>query len=1290
MSQNPKDFSSISIAVASPEEILSWSYGEVVKPETINYRTQKAERGGLFCEKIFGPTKNWECYCGKYKGVRYKGIVCEKCGVEVTRNIVRRERMGHIKLAVPVSHIWYLKTTPSRLGLILDISTKQLEQVIYFASYIVTSVDDSERKIIEKELTDEYVNYKKQIKLDYENELSELQKATGKPDKKAKEKIDKEFDEKLVNLEKKQSEVKAALLNLHVGRVISEIEYRDMSMKFGHVFTAESGAAAIRDIISRINIDKFIEERTEELKTFTGQKYKKTLKRLQLIVSLKKANIRPEWMVMTVLPVLPPDLRPMVQLDGGRYAASDLNDLYRRVINRNNRLKRLLEIDAPDVICRNEKRMLQESVDMLLNIEARKGKDGSFQGGKKKLRSLSDMLKGKQGRFRQNLLGKRVDYSGRSVIVVGPELELHQCGLPKEMAMKLFRPFVIGKLIEKEYAYNIKSAEKIIQSGDRIVWDLLEDVTKNHYVLLNRAPTLHRLGIQAFQPVLIEGRSIRLHPLVCSAFNADFDGDQMGVHVPLSKNAQYEAKELMLASKNLLKPAAGKPVINPSQEIVLGCYYMTIERDTNKERIQYFGNFDSLKTAYDLGQVGLHEKIKYRFRGNLIETTTGRAIFNEEVVPEGIEYKNIIMRDDDLSDLLSEILEKIGPEVTAVTADKLKKIGFLYATVSGLSLSQGDMNVPEVKEEIMKGAEDKVRLIGNMYYKGYITARERYMMIINVWQEARGTLTKAVKAVFSKENPFYIMQDSGARGNWGQISQICGMKGVVAGTTGKLLELPVRSSFKEGFSILEYFIASHSGRKGKADTALKTAEAGYLTRKLVDSVQNVIVKEKDCGQTNARLITKAHSEKIGESFESRIFGRTIAQDLVDKKGEVIFKKGTQVNIEVLAWIKENELDELNIYSVLDCATPNGVCQKCYGLDLGSNKIADIGTPVGIIAAQSIGEPGTQLTMRTFHTGGVASSDAGDITEGLPRVQELFEAHTPKSKALLSEVSGVVSEIKRNKGTLTIVITGDTYEEKNYPIYGTLHAVVKKGDKIRNKQVIAKSDVEKITIKSEFEGEVVEVNSDYVLIKASEIAEKEYTMPSYTHILVAKGDRIEKGDQLTYGHCSPKELFDYKGIRFLQDYLMHEVQSIYSSQGQTINDKHFEIIIKQLFSKIRVVNAGDTELIPGAVVSIYEFDEWNKQMEQQKKKKAYGERLYLGLTKVALNTESWLSAASFQETIRCLVDASVQRKVDNLEGLKENVIIGRLIPAGRVYRQRVGLESQQNEKEVSENVDLGIS
>ncbi len=1264
-------FDAVALSIASPEDMLAWSRGEVTKAETVNYRTQRAEPDGLFCERIFGPTKNFQCFCGKYKGVRYSGVVCEKCGVEVTRSIVRRERMGHINLAVPVTHIWFLRSSPSRIGLLLDLPIKTLEQIVYFAAYIVITVDDESKKEAEKEMAAAMEARRNQIKREFEDAKKKMQES--KASKAQMEALEAEVAEKYDSLKQNHKDALDDLKNLRIGGVLSELKFREMNMKFGHVFRAGTGAESLREIIGSVELTALLDQINKEREQSSGQKLKKIMKRLKLISSFMQASIKPEWVILTRLPIIPPDLRPMVQLDGGRFAASDLNDLYRRVINRNNRLKKLMSIGAPEVICRNEKRMLQESVDTLLNNSARAGKTLFTAGDRRKLRSLSDMLKGKQGRFRQNLLGKRVDYSGRSVIVVGPHLKLNQCGLPKEMAMKLFKPFVIGRIIRDELAHNVKAAERLVQDSAKEVWDILEEVIQNKYVLLNRAPTLHRLGIQAFQPLLVEGLAIQLHPLVCAAFNADFDGDQMAVHVPLSEKAQLEAASLMSATQNVLKPSAGEPIINPIQDMVLGCYFLTRTHDGKKGHGMTFANPEEAIMAYDHGIVSLQAKIKVRvsFNGEepkIVETSVGRLKF-QEVVPPRLGFINATMKKKNLSDLISRSLELLGREETVALADRIKNIGFDFVTVSGISISASDIRVPPERQKLLDEANEKIRKINNFYWKGLVTADERYSHAIRIWSQTKNEVTNAMIQEFQRyeENDITYVIDSGARGNWGQVTQLAGMKGLVADPSGHTIELPIQSNLKEGFSVLEYFTATHGGRKGKSDTALKTAEAGYLTRRLVDAVQDVIIREEDCGAEQGHLITRADSDKIGEKFESRLFGRSLAMDL-QVGNKTIAKRDDEIDTELLAVIDKNKLDDIRVRSIMTCKTRGGICVKCYGRDLSNNKTVQIGTPVGIIAAQSIGEPGTQLTMRTFHMGGVA--EGADITQGLTRVEELFEARSPRTPATLSDIAGRV-KVSHGGGKTVVHIVAEEPGEDTYYVPSGYQVTVKKGEEVAERAVLAKSLSDKSTIKVTISGKVSLIERGIVKVRHAEIQERSYEFGPRESLLVKTAAVMEAGQAFNVGHFNLQELLEKKGAYAVQNYIVQEVQHIYASQGQTINDKHLEIIVKKMFSKVRIIDAGDTKFLPGETADMGEMQFENDRVRRDVKngKEATYEQLLLGITRVALATDSWLAGASFQETIRVLVEAATTRRIDMLQGLKENVIIGRLIPTGEVYRKR---------------------
>ncbi len=1184
------DFNSVKLGIASPEDILEWSRGEVIKPETINYRTQRYERDGLFCEKIFGPSKDWECYCGKYKRIRYKGIVCDKCGVEVTRSIVRRERMGHIKLAVPVSHIWFLRGVPSKIGLALGVGVQKLERVIYFSSYIVLDVDEEERKKALIQLEQEFKNKQKELNKNFVTGTEEAQ-------------------EKQEELKEIYRSSKDELKKLKKLQIISEVEYFNLSTKYAQVFSAGIGAEAVRTILEKMDVDKEVAKLKKSLANNEPQDRKKNFKRLKMMQEILAANMKMEWMLPTVIPVIPPDLRPMVALDGGRFATSDLNDLYRRIINRNNRLKKLIEIGAPEVITRNEKRMLQEAVDALFDNSSRRGQVSvaASTGQKRALRSLADTLKGKQGRFRQNLLGKRVDYSGRSVIVVGPNLKLNQCGIPKKMALELYKPFIINKLIERELAYNVRSAGKMVENESEEAYDILDEIISHHYVMLNRAPTLHRLSIQAFQPVLIEGKAIQIHPMVCSAFNADFDGDQMAVHVPLTDKARWECENLMLSSKNLLKPASGDPITIPTLDMVLGCYYITHIIAGKKGEGKIFTDFNEAILSADLGYTDIHAKIKVAYQGKLLETSVGRIQLNA-IVPKEISFVNKEMNKKELKLLVARILEQLGKEATAQFVDKIKDLGFQSVTRSGISWGMDDLIVPQKKKAIMNQAEKEIEIVKKQYNMGFLTEEERKSKVIEIWSEVKNKITDAVRSSMDKEGPVYSMVYSKARGSESVVVQMSGMKGLMAGPTGETIELPIKSSFKEGLNVLEYFISTHGARKGMADTALRTATAGYLTRRLVDVSQDVVIREEDCGDKEGAYIYKEDSDKIGESFATRIIGRFVMDDITHPKtGEVIVEKGKMISKEQGELIEKLKIEKLKIRSVITCKTARGLCQKCYGSDLGRGSLVEIGQAVGIVAAQAIGEPGTQLTMRTFHIGGIAGSD---ITQGLPRVEEIFEARPPKGESLISEVTGKVVAIEKS-----------------------------------NKNIIIKIEAED-----------------------KEKTIKEYKVPAGATLKVTEGELIGKGSQLSEGHIDLKKLYKSMGWEAVSRYIIQEIQEVYASQGENINDKHIEIIIRQMFSRVLILQSGDSDLLVGDIMEVDEFNEANKKIEKSGGKKAQGENLLLGITKVALSTESFLSAASFQETARVLINAAVQGKEDRLQGLKENVIIGKLIPAGTGYKK----------------------
>ena len=1191
-----EDFDAIQLKLASPEEILKWSHGEVTKPETINYRTQRMEKDGLFCERIFGPEKDWECYCGKYKRIRYKGIVCDRCGVEVTRSSVRRERMGHIKLAVPVSHIWFLRGVPSKMGLFFDMSFQNLEKIVYFGAYIVTRVDEKGKIEVLKDIEKEY-----NIKL--------------------KDSKDKEEKNSLKLIKNRTTE---EVKKLHKNQILSEIVYQNLSMKYGHIFEAGTGAQTLRDMVKEIDLDKEDKDLKEKIKKIPRAQRRKVLRRLRLIKRMQNSGIRPEWMFLTQLPVMPPDLRPMVQLDGGRFATSDVNDLYRRVINRNNRLKKLVELNAPEVICRNEKRMLQEAVDALIDNSARRGQGAvvASTGQRRQLKSLADMLKGKQGRFRQNLLGKRVDYSGRSVIVVGPELKLNQCGIPKKMALELFKPFVIRKLIENELTYNVRGAGRLIDEGIDEVWAILEEVIQDRYVLLNRAPTLHRLGVQAFKPLLIEGYAIQIHPMVCLAFNADFDGDQMAVHVPLSEDACKEAREIMLSSKNLFKPATGDSVVIPTQDIVLGCYFMTKILKGVKGEGKIFADSEEAILTYQFGEIDLRAKIKLSLNNKLVDTCVGRVLFND-ILPPDFEFVNEELNKRRLGALISDLIEKCGQKVAAETLDKIKDLGFYFVTKSGISISLDDLIVSKDKPKLISEAERKEDKIRKEYQEGLLTEQERRVRIIEIWDKTKREVAKLVPGALDSNGPMHIIFDSGARGSWAQAVQLVGMKGLVINPASEIIELPVKSNFKEGFNVLEYFISTHGARKGTSDTALRTAKAGYLTRRLIDVAQDVIIHEEDCGDKEGIIIYREDTKDLGISLAARIFRRFSLENIYNPKTKkLLIKKGAFIDKPIAKRIDEAGIDKVRVRSVVSCKSKFGLCRKCYGYDLGRNKLVELGEAVGIIAAQAIGEPGTQLTMRTFHTGGIAGGP--DITQGLPRVEEIFEARSPKGKATLSELDGKVVDIKGKGKQNIIVIKSNEAVEKG-----------KVRPPVRQKNI------------------------------------KEYAISLKAGLWVKKGDLVVKGQQLCEGPIDLKELFSLSNQEITQRYIIKEVQNVYSSQGGGLNDKHIEIIARQMFSRVRIKDSGDTGLLPGLVT---EKDRYLGENDKIKKKgkslPATCQFLLLGITKVALTTESFLSAASFQETVRVLINAAIEGKVDTLRGLKENVIIGKLIPAGTGFKEKI--------------------
>ncbi len=1208
------DIKSIQIKLASPEEILDWSRGEVTKPETINYRTQRAEKDGLFCEKIFGPGKDFECYCGKYKRIRYKGVVCDKCGVEVTKSSVRRQRMGHIKLASPVSHIWFLRGVPSRMGLVLDIPLQQLEKIIYFAAYIIDNIDEPARK---KVLEDIEKEYKTKSKGKGKKELQELKGA--------------------------RDAAKEEVLGIKKLRILLENEYYDLSLKYGEIFDAGTGAETLRKIFEETDLPKMIKDLEKQAEHASLLNRKKSLKRLKAIQKMIEAKIKPEWMFPVVIPILPPDLRPMVQLDGGRYASSDLNDLYRRIINRNNRLKHLLEINAPEVIIRNEKRMLQEAVDALIDNKMRKGTTTTATtGGKRLLKSLADMLQGKQGRFRQNLLGKRVDYSGRSVIVVGPELNLNQCGLPKKMALELFKPFVIKRLLDNELAYNVRGASKLVEEKTQEVWAILEEIVKEKVVLLNRAPTLHRLGIQAFHPVLIEGDVIKIHPMVCRAFNADFDGDQMAVHVPLSKKAQKEAKEIMLSSLNFLKPASGVPVTVPTQDIILGCYFLTGELGKSGElgelgkSIKTFSSAEEAIMAYELEQVDLREKIKLPIKKELSsfskrslapleETTVGRVIFNE-ALPENYGFVNAQMNSKRLEEVVNEIVENYGFAESQTTLDKIKEIGFEYSSESAITWGIDDLQIPKEKPQLMKEAEAAVEKINSYFKKGLLSRKEKTSQIIEVWQRTKTKLEKLVPQALPKGGSVFSLVDSGAKGSWSQPVQMAGMKGLVINPGGQIIELPVKSCFKEGLDVLEFFISTHGARKGTADTALRTSTAGYLTRRLIDVAHEVIVTEKDCGEKKGITLYRKDADKMGQNFLFKILGRVVLEDVGTNKGKVIVKKGGIIDWQKAQEIIKKEVEKVLVRSPLGCKTARGICQKCYGWDLGKGKLIELGGTAGIVAAQAIGEPGTQLTMRTFHTGGVAGEE--DITLGLPRVEEIFETRSPKREAIICLADGKVVKVDKKEGVIEMKLKTP--------------ASAKGGSASGGK-------TPKLTKKEKEEGII-------------------YKISGKDMVLVESGQNVKAGQFLTEGSSDLKKLFQVKGQRETERYIVKEIQDIYVSQGAVIHDKHVEVIVRQMFSRVKIKDGGDSPWVSGAVVEKALFQEENEKLKNEGKNTAIAKPILFGVSKVALTSDSFLSAASFQETSRILIDAALEGKEDTLRGLKENVIIGKLIPAGTGFKK----------------------
>ncbi len=1226
---NLLNFEGLRLRVASPEDIEKWSYGEVMKPETINYRTQKPERDGLFDERIFGPTKDWECYCGKYKRIRYKGVICDKCGVEVTRSSVRRERMGHIDLAVPVAHIWYVRGVPYILSTILDISVSDLEKVIYFASFVVTGVDE-------------------QLKADALTQLETEYKS-------AKELL-KESAQRLEQLELNYKQTKSDLQSLLPRQILPEAKFHEISLRFGNIIKVSIGAEAILELLKKIDLDAEISAIKAHASNVQSNTYRRLMKRLRVLTDMKLAGIRADWLIIGKLPVLPPDLRPMVQLDGGRFASSDLNDLYRRVLNRNNRLKRLMNQGAPDVIVRNEKRMLQEAVDALIDNSARKGQ--TTAGGRQP-RSLSDMLRGKQGRFRQNLLGKRVDYSGRSVIVVGPRLKLDQCGLPKVMALELFKPFVISKLISEGYVHNVKNASRLIDRGTPEVWEILEAVTKGAHVLLNRAPTLHRLGIQAFRPLLIEGKAIQLHPLVCAAYNADFDGDQMAVHVPLSTQARHEAAHLMLSSHNLLKPASGEPLVTPRLDIVFGIFYLTNEQIGVAGEGRVFASIEDVDLAYQRGNIHPQAKIELRTKEGRIGTTVGRALLNA-VLPEGHSYVNEPLDTKRLKVIIRQIYKIYGQAETARVADDLMQLGFKFAEKSGMTMSISDIHVPEQKGKLIAEGEEAIDEIMKRYRRGLITDDERRKLSIEKWTEIRNRIQKEVMNDLPKSRSIFTMVSSGARGSSNQMTQLSGMKGLVVNPAGGIIEVPIISNYKEGLSVLEYFISTHGSRKGKSDTSLKTADAGYLTRRLVDVAQDLVITIEDCHAERGNIVRDAESQEYGETFQERLLGRVSMETVKNNGGRALLKAGQEITEETVALLNEVGKTELLVRSALYCRAPWGICQKCYGRDLATGELVSIGTAVGIMAAQAIGEPGTQLTMKTFHMGGVS---VGDITSGLPRVEEIFEARPPHNPALLAEISGKVL-LSEHKDKQLIEIVSDEIPKESFELIEDYQPSVKNGDVIKAKQAVATA-IDKKAIRSNIGGRI-NIKGRTITITSLEPITVNYTVSPDINVSVKNGDMVEKGSRLTDGHIDLTQSLDLRGLEATQAYIIKEVQNIYASHGAAVNEKHIEIIARAMFSKVRVLQGGDSTFLTGQVIDKLESDNINMRLKTEKVAPIDYEQIVLGITRASLNTKSFLSAASFQETTSVLIKAAMKGQVDPLRGLKENVIIGKLIPAGTGY------------------------
>ena len=1311
MAQAGNDFNAIRISLASPEHIKTWSYGEIIKPETINYRTLRPEKDGLFCERIFGPTKDWECYCGKYKRIRYKGVICDRCGVEVARSKVRRERMGHIALAAPVAHIWFSKGTPSRLGLLLDLSPRNLDRVLYFAQYLVTNVDEQLRSAeidrLQKELDEgtkrleeEALKKLDQLRGQKGDSSGEESEADSSPDASSEGESEEDIEAGInrinVQLDSDKTELESEITgmiddleNLLVGQLLTESRYRELRDSLGGVFKASMGAEAVLEVLRNIDLDLLRNTLQEEMHATSGQRRKKAIKRLRVVEAFRKSENKAEWMIFTVLPVLPPELRPMVQLDGGRFATSDLNDLYRRVINRNNRLKRLIELQAPEIIVRNEKRMLQEAVDALVD-NGRRGRAVSGSHNHR-LKSLSDLLRGKQGRFRQNLLGKRVDYSGRSVIIAGPDLKMHQCGLPRRMALELFKPFVMNRLVMKGFAHNIKSAKRMAERVRPEVWDILEEVVSERPVLLNRAPTLHRLGIQAFEPVLIEGSAIQVHPLACTAFNADFDGDQMAVHIPLSRGAVLEAKRIMLSTFNMLSPSSGEPIVAPTLDMVLGCYYMTMIDEEAKGTGHNFSSLEDARLAYDLRVIDLRARINVRQKsqGNgsgtgWLETTVGRIIFND-VLPSIIEFRNQEMDKTALKEITAECCRLVGNEGSAEVLDSIKQLGFHYASRAGITIAINDIEVSSEKEAIVGEAESKVDLLDQQYMDGLITEEERYTNAVQIWTEANESLTNVIESNLHNYGGIYLMATSGAKGNIAQIKQMAGMRGLMSDPKGRIIDRPIKSNFREGLSVLEYFISTHGARKGLADTALRTADSGYLTRRLIDVAQEVIVLTDDCETTGGVWIEDAPEDTMVTPFAERARSRFTAEPVADPdSGEIVLDRNQVIDDEIIEKLREANITGVLVRSPLSCEARRGVCSLCYGISLATMRLVMMGEAVGIIAAQSIGEPGTQLTMRTFHTGGIAGAD---ITSGLPRVEELFEARSPKGEAVLSEIDGVVEISEVSDGRSISVVSTEEYSD-DYSLPSGYNLLVSDGDTVTIGTRLAATeeavDKEESAIQP---GDVVarvsgtvQVNRDTLSITWTDEEQREYVIPAAAYITVKTGDRVSAGQALTVGPKSPQQILRIQGWEVVQRYLIEEVQKVYRSQGVTIHDKHIEVIIAQMLRKVRIDAPGDTDLLPAELVDRRRYEEINASILAEGGEPATASPVLLGVTRASLSMDSFLAAASFQETTRVLTESAVNGDVDLLRGLKENVIIGRLIPArfdmSDEGRERLGLEEVQ--------------